>query len=80
MLGAGGHLWDHVGKAPVLLIPRGARSVLPPSTALPPAIAKHYEHELAYTDRIRSARISPVRNIIRAGRGLSPALAGASYF
>src|SRR5215470_13556763 len=59
MLGAGGHLWEHIGEAPVLLIACGARPVVPPRAALPLAIAECYEDELAYADRIRGASIYP---------------------
>jgi nitroreductase len=71
MLGAGGHLWEHIGEAPVLLIACGARPTVPPRAALPPAIAERYEDELAYHERIRGASIYPaVQNIILACRGL----------
>jgi nitroreductase len=71
MLGAGGHLWEHMGEAPVLLIPCGGQPVMPPRSALPPAIAERYEDELAYAERIRGASIYPaVQNIILACRAL----------
>jgi nitroreductase len=71
MLGTGGHLWAHLGDAPVLLVPCQHRPVVPPREALPPDIAAHYENELAYVDRIRGASIYPaVQNIILACRGL----------
>ena len=71
MLGAGGHLWEHMGEAPVLLIPCGRRPVVPPRELLPPAIAARYEDELAYAERIRGASIYPaVQNIILACRAL----------
>ncbi len=71
MLGAGGHLWEHMGEAPVLLIPCGRRPVVPPRESLPPAIAARYEDELAYAERIRGASIYPaVQNIILACRAL----------
>ena len=71
MLGAGSYLWDYLGEAPVLLIVCGARPVLPPRAALPPAIAESWENEVAYADRIRGASIYPaVQNIILACRGL----------
>jgi nitroreductase len=71
MLGAGGHLWEHIGEAPVLLIACGVRPVVPPRATLPPAIAERYEDELAYAERIRGASIYPaVQNIILACRGL----------
>ncbi len=71
MLGAGGHLWEHIGEAPVLLIPCQRRPVMPPREALPPDIAAHYDDELAYVDRIRGASIYPaVQNILLACRAL----------
>ena len=63
---------EHMGEAPVLLIPCAA----PPGAsrharALPPDIAAHYDDELAYAERIRGASIYPaVQNIILACRGL----------
>ena len=71
MLGAGAHLWQHLGEAPVLLLPCGRRPLLPPREALPPDIAAHWEDELAYADRIRGASIYPaVQNILLACRAL----------
>jgi nitroreductase len=71
MLGAGGHLWEHMGEAPVLLIPCGAQPAVPPRAALPREIAARYEDELAYAERIRGASIYPaVQNIILACRAL----------
>jgi nitroreductase len=71
MLTAGGHLWEHMGEAPVLLIPCAHRPVVPPRASLPPDIAARYEDELAYAERIRGASIYPaVQNIILACRAL----------
>ena len=71
MLGAGGHLWEHIGAAPVLLVPCQHLPVVPPRELLPPAIAADYANELAYVDRIRGASIYPaVQNIILACRAL----------
>ena len=71
MLGVGGHLWVHIGEAPVLLVPCQCRPVVPPREALPPDIAARYQDELAYVDRIRGASIYPaVQNIILACRAL----------
>jgi nitroreductase len=71
MLRSGGHLWRHIGEAPVLLLPCQARPALPPREALPPDIAAHYDDEIAYADRIRGASIYPaVQNILLACRGL----------
>ncbi len=71
MLGAGGYLWDHIGEAPVLLVPCQQRPALPSRESLPPDIAARYEDEIAYVDRIRGASIYPaVQNILLACRGL----------
>ena len=71
MIGAGAHLWQHMGEAPVLLLPSGRRPALPPPEALPPDIAVRWEDEVAYADRIRGASIYPaVQNVILACRAL----------
>jgi nitroreductase len=71
MLEGGAYLWDHLGEAPVLLIPCQRRPLVPLREALPPDIAAHYENELAYADRIRGASIYPaVQNILLACRAL----------
>lgn len=71
MLRAGGYLWDHIGEAPVLLVPCQSRPVTPPRDALPPEIAAGYDGEIAYAERIRGASIYPaVQNILLACRGL----------
>jgi nitroreductase len=71
MLGAGGHLWEHIGEAPVLLLPCQRRPAMPPRESLPPEIAARYDDELAYADRIRGASIYPaVQNILLACRAL----------
>jgi nitroreductase len=71
ILGAGGHLWEHLGEAPVLLIVCGEPPVVPPREALPAAVAARYREELAYVERIRGASIYPaVQNIILACRAL----------
>jgi nitroreductase len=71
MLGAGGHLWEHIGEAPVLLVPCQHSPVIPPRGSLPPDIAAGYENELAYAARIRGASIYPaVQNILLACRAL----------
>jgi len=70
-MAAGRHLWDHMGDAPVLLLPCSHSPVLPPREALPPGIAAGWEREVAYAERIRGASIYPaVQNIILACRGL----------
>lgn len=71
MLNSGAYLWDHIGEAPVLLIPCSRRPVVPPREALPPEIAARWDDEVAYAERIRGASIYPaVQNILLACRGL----------
>jgi nitroreductase len=71
MMAAGRYLWDHMGEAPVLLLPCARRPALPPREALPPGIASRWDEEVAYADRIRGASIYPaVQNIILACRAL----------
>ena len=71
LMAGGRHLWDHMGEAPVLLLPCSHRPVLPAREALPPDIAVRWEEEAAYAERIRGASIYPaVQNIILACRGL----------
>ena len=70
MMTAGAHLWEHMGDAPVLLIPCARVPALPAREALPSEIAARWEDEVAYADRIRGASIYPaVQNIILACRG-----------
>ena len=71
LMTSGAHLWQHLGEAPVLLIPCSRRPALPPRDALPPAMAARWEDEVAYADRIRGASVYPaVQNIILACRAL----------
>jgi len=71
LMTSGAHLWQHMGEAPVLLIPCSRRPALPPRDALPPAMAARWEDEAAYADRIRGASVYPaVQNIILACRAL----------
>jgi nitroreductase len=71
LMTSGAHLWQHMGEAPVLLIPCSRRPALPPREALPPAMAARWEDEVAYADRIRGASVYPaVQNIILACRAL----------
>jgi len=70
LMTSGKYLWDHMGDAPVLLIPCAHRPSLPPRENLPPDIAAHWEDEFAYAERIRGASIYPaIQNIILACRG-----------
>jgi nitroreductase len=69
-ISSGKYLWDHMGEAPVLLIPCARRPSLPPREALPPGIAARRDDEVAYAERIRGASIYPaIQNIILACRG-----------
>jgi nitroreductase len=66
---AGAYLWDHMGDAPVLLVPCLRDRVLPSREALPLPVQALYEGELAYERRIGGASIYPaVQNIILACR------------
>jgi nitroreductase len=70
-MAAGAYLWDHMGDAPVLLLPCMRPAPPPPFAALPPAMQARYAEELDYMRRIRGASIYPaVQNIILACRGL----------
>jgi nitroreductase len=69
MLAAGAHLWQHLGEAPVLLVPCLLPRDVPAREALPPEVS--LEAELAYLDRIRGSSIYPaVQNVILACRAL----------
>jgi nitroreductase len=71
MMAAGKYLWDHMGEAPVLLVPCLRPPPAPPYDALPPAMQARYAEELEYMRRIRGASIYPaVQNIMLACRGL----------
>jgi nitroreductase len=69
LMTSGAYLWDHMGDAPVLLLPCLRERPPPPREALPAAMQAIYPRELAYSDRIRGASIYPaVQNIILACR------------
>src|SRR5215831_10892664 len=71
MMSSGAYLWEHMGTAPVLLVPCLRDRPVPPRETLPLALQETYADELAYTDRIRGASIYPaVQNIILACRAL----------
>lgn len=71
MLSTGSHLWEHMGDAPVILIPCLCRAVVPPPESLPADMRAHYPDELAYVQRIRGASIYPaVQNILLTCRAL----------
>src|ERR1700722_16929925 len=70
-MAAGAYLWDHLGDAPVLLVPCVTTREMPQAAALPAAVQARYAAHLAYQERIRGASIYPaVQNIILACRGL----------
>jgi len=60
-MASGKYLWNHVGEAPVLLIPCVRHPSVPAREALPPEIAARWGDEVAYAERIQ--------NIILACRG-----------
>jgi nitroreductase len=65
LMATGAHLWDHLGEAPVIVVPCLHRPVVPDA----PSVDAAAEH--AYAERIRGASIYPaVQNIILACRGL----------
>jgi nitroreductase len=71
MMTSGAYLWDHMGEAPVLLIPCLQQRPTPPREALPSSFDAIYERERAYEQRIHGASIYPaVQNIILACRAL----------
>ena len=71
IMSSGAYLWEHMGDAPVLLVPCLKRRDVPPASRLSPAMQAHYADELAYLDRIRGASIYPaVQNIMLACRAL----------
>jgi nitroreductase len=71
MMSSGAYLWDHMGDAPVLLLPCLRDRPTPPRDTLPDAMQAIYERELAYANRIRGASIYPaVQNIILTCRAL----------
>jgi nitroreductase len=68
-LTSGAYLWEHMGEAPVLLVPCLRDRPPPPRESLPEWMQARYDEELAYERRIRGASIYPaVQNIILACR------------
>ena len=66
---SGAYLWDHMGDAPVLLVPCLHERPTPPRESLAPSVQAIYDGELAYERRIRGASIYPaVQNVILACR------------
>jgi nitroreductase len=71
MMEGGIYLWDHIGDAPVLLVPCLRKRDMPMREALPASVAARYEAHLAYQEQIRGSSIYPaVQNIILACRAL----------
>jgi nitroreductase len=71
MLASGGHLWEHMADAPVILVPCQTEPVLPPIETLPPGVRDLYTQERCYMERVRGASIYPaIQNIILACRAL----------
>jgi nitroreductase len=71
LMEGGAYLWDHLGEAPVLLVPCLKRRDMPPRDALPPEVAARYDAHLAYQQRIQGSSIYPaIQNVILACRGL----------
>ena len=71
MMTSGAYLWEHMGEAPVLLLPCQRDRPAPPREALSADMQAIYGQELAYSERIRGASIYPaVQNIILACRAL----------
>jgi nitroreductase len=65
LMSGGSYLWDHIGDAPVLLVPCLKKRDMPPRDALPPAIAARYDAHLIHQEKIRGSSIYPaVQNII----------------
>ena len=70
-LASSSYLWDHMGDAPVLLVPCLRTRAMPPRESLPATVADRYDIHLAYQTKIRGASIYPaVQNIILACRAL----------
>ena len=71
LMAGGAYLWQHLGDAPVLLVPCLHRRGVPPREALPPAAASVYSRLVAYRARIAGGNIFPaMQNIILACRAL----------
>jgi nitroreductase len=71
LMAGGSYLWDHIGDAPVLLVPCLKRREMPPRDALPEAVRLRYDDHLTYQEQIRGSSIYPaVQNIILACRAL----------
>jgi nitroreductase len=70
-LKSGAYLWEHMGDAPVILLPCQFRPILPPAAALADEFRQRLGDEERYLSRIRGASVYPaVQNIILACRAL----------
>jgi len=71
MMASGTYLWDHMGDAPVLLVPCGTPHVLPAAASLSPEVREKLSDAAACGPRIDAASIYPaIQNIILACRAL----------
>jgi nitroreductase len=71
LMSSGSYLWNHMGDAPVILVPCQTLPKLPPLENLPPDLRGRYADERRYVERIRGASIYPaVQNVILACRAL----------
>jgi nitroreductase len=71
LMAGGSYLWDHIGDAPVLLVPCLRKRDMPPRESLPPPVAARYDAHLSHQEKIRGASIYPaIQNIILACRAL----------
>jgi len=71
LMSSGSFLWDHMGEAPVILVPCQTRPRLPAPEALAPELRARYADEQRYVERIRGASVYPaVQNIILACRAV----------
>jgi nitroreductase len=71
MLTSGAWLWEHMGEAPVLMVPCQHDRPLPPPGSLPDWLEARRAEETAYRERGRGASIYPaVQNIVLACRAL----------
>ena len=66
LMEGGAYLWQHLGDAPVLLVPCLSKRDMPAREVLPDAVAKRYEAHLDYQERIRGASIYPAIGVCRS--------------
>jgi hypothetical protein len=55
LMDGGAYLWEHMGDAPVPLVPCLRLRDMPSREALPEAVANRYDPHLAHQDRIRGS-------------------------